>query len=487
MRSQTKIFSQIVQDHLGPQPVIVQIDDTISSMVSKMVGMNQSSALVVDADGDLRGIVTERDLAQRIVFQCQPTDPVREVMTAPVKTVYADDYLYYAIARMRRFGWRHMPVVDRMNRPIGTINRADALAVAAEQILQQVDAISQEGTLEGLQGIKASQVELADGLFQDNVPAPEIQSLLSHINRDIHRRVIEGALRAMADEGWGDPPVRFAAIIMGSGGRGENFLYPDQDNGFVLADYPDGKHTAIDAFFIELADRMTRDLDAVGFPLCPGNVMATNPLWRKTSRQWRGQLAIWSRKSGLNIARLVDIFFDFQAFYGDLDLARMLRADTTAMTKSSAPFLRRLYEAEESHLGVALGLFGRLVAEKGDPEHKGEINLKHAGTLPLVHCARLLSLREGIEETPTLRRIDALHEKQVLDDDRHDYLRGAFAHITGLLLRRQIADFKAGRAVGSHVHLDDLSRREQDMLVDSLKAIADLRKMAHVEFTGDLF
>lgn len=487
MRSQTKIFSQVVGDHLGPTPIIVGVDEPVGDMVAKLVDGNQSSALVVGVDGRLSGIVTERDLAQRIVFQCQPTDPVNRVMTTPVETVYFDDYLYYAIARMRRFGWRHMPVIDHSGRPVGIVTRFTALAVAAELTVQQIDRISQEGTLDGLKGIKAAQVELADDLFQDNVPAPEIQALLTHINRDIHRRIIEASLGDMADEGWGEPPVAFAAIIMGSGGRGENFLYPDQDNGFVLADYPDESHAAIDAFFIELASRMTGDLDAVGFPLCKGYVMATNPLWRKTGPQWRRQLALWRRKRGLNIARLADIFFDFQPVYGDLDLANQLRQDATDMAKSSPAFLRELYAAEAAHMGVALGLFGRLVAEKENPKHKGEIDLKYSGALPLVHCTRLMSMREGIAETATLARIDALYAAGVFDDDQQDYLCGAFHHITGLLLRQQIADFKAGEEVGNYVHRESLSKREQDILVDSLKAIADLRKRAHVEFTGDLF
>ncbi len=487
MRSQTKIFSQLVGDHLGPKPIIVGTDEPLGDMVAKLVDGNQSSALVVGGDGRLAGIVTERDLAQRIVFQCQPTDPVSRVMTTPVKTVYFDDYLYYAIARMQRFGWRHMPVIDHSGQPVGIVTRYTALAVAAELTVQQIDRISQEGTLDGLKGIKAAQVELADDLFQDNVPAPEIQALLTHINRDIHRRIIEAKLGDMAEEGWGEPPVAFAAIIMGSGGRGENFLYPDQDNGFVLADYPDESHSAIDAFFIELASRMTGDLDAVGFPLCKGNVMATNPLWRKTGPQWKRQLALWRRKRGLNIARLADIFFDFQPVYGDLELANQLRLDATDMAKSSPAFLRELYESEAAHMGVALGLFGRLVAEKVNPEHLGEIDLKYSGALPLVHCTRLMSMREGVAETATLARIDALHAVDVFDDDQQDYLNGAFHHITGLLLRQQIADFKAGEEVGNYVHREALSKREQDILVDSLKAIADLRKRAHVEFTGDLF
>ncbi len=169
---------------------------------------------------------------------------------------------------MRRFGWRHMPVVDGGGRPRGMLDLHDAPAIAGAQTLRHVDRIAHDGSLAGLREIKAAQVDLAEDLFADNVPAPDVQARLTDINRDIHRRVLAGALRDMEAAGYGPPPVDFAAIVMGSGGRGESFLYPDQDNGFILDDYPDARHTEIDAFFIELAERVTQTLDAIGFPLC---------------------------------------------------------------------------------------------------------------------------------------------------------------------------------------------------------------------------
>ena len=75
--------------------------------------------------------------------------------------------------------------------------------------------------------------------------------------------------------------------------------------------------------------------------------------------------------------------------------------------------------------------------------------MKHAGTLPLVGAVRLLALREGVEDTATLRRIAALHKAGVLSDNDADYLRGAFTHITFLLLRQQLSDFRAGAVARS--------------------------------------
>ncbi|MEE9210237.1 MAG: putative nucleotidyltransferase substrate binding domain-containing protein [Kiloniellales bacterium] len=486
MQSQTKIFSRLVKDYMRDSPVVVASTDTVRDLLGRMGAAKATSALIVDAGGRLAGIVTEQDVTRRIALRCEGGEEVTAIMTRPVEAVGAEDYLYAAIARMRRFDWRHMPVVDRDERPVGMIDLHDALAVAGEQILRQIERIAHEGSLDGLREIKAAQVDLARDLFADNVPAPEIQALITDINQDIHRRIVSAHLATMEDEGWGAPPVPFAVILMGSGGRGENFLYPDQDNGFILDDYPDEEHAAIDGFFIELAERMTRDLDTVGFPLCRGYVMANNPLWRKTRSQWRGQLVLWGRRRSNIAIQLSDIFFDFIGIYGRIDFARELRRHASRMC-SRSPFYLQQMEAVVHHYGVALGWFGRFVTEKEKPEHKGEMNLKHAGTLPLVACVRLLALREGIEATGTLDRIAALHGAGIFSDDEQDYLSGAFRHITGLLLRQQLVDFKAGEEVGNHVHPDNLSEREKDILVDSFKAIDTLRQRVHAEFTAEVF
>ncbi len=474
---------------MRPAQVVIPASASVADMLGHMSGARTTSALITDSDGRLLGLITEQDVARRIALRCSGDETVSSVMTTPVEAVRAGDFLFRAIIRMRRFAWRHMPVVDDDERPVGEILLSDALAVAAEQTIHQIDLVTRGGSLDGLREIKAAQAEIAAQLMQDHVPAPEIQALISDINRGIHRRILEAHLKAMKDSDWGEPPVPFTLLIMGSGGRGENFLFPDQDNGFILDDYPDKKHTGIDAFFIELAERMTRDLNTVGFSYCKGYVMATNPLWRKTRRQWREQLGIWGRRRGTISVQLSDIFFDFSCGYGRTDFARELRREANDMIRKSPAYLQAI-EEELYGYGVALGWFGRFVTESGKDakkEHKGKINMKHAGTLPLVGAIRLLALREGVEETATLKRIGALREAGVLGGDEADYLRGAFNHITYLLLRQQLADFRKGKKVGNHVNPKKLTEREKDILIDSLKAIDGLRKRVHGEFTGDVF
>ncbi|WP_282606466.1 putative nucleotidyltransferase substrate binding domain-containing protein [Pelagibius sp. Alg239-R121] len=486
MMSQTRIFSELVRDHLRDDCLMVRSKTPLAELLSKMTLAKATSAMVVDGDERLLGLITEQDVTRRIALRCEGNELVDSVMTTPVRTIGATDYLYSAIARMRRFGWRHMPVVEETGRVAGAIDLCDALAAAGEDMLRRVDTIAHEHSKDGLREVKSAQVALAADLIADSVPAPEIQSLLTRINGDIHRRILDLEITDMKRTGWGDPPVAFCAIVMGSGGRGENFLYPDQDNGFILDDYPDDRHGQVDAFFVELATRMTRDLDDIGFPYCKGYVMATNPLWRKSRTQWRDQIGRWGRKRSTIAIQLADIFFDFRPVYGKAAMAGELRQRVTGMARSSPALLTEL-NRETERMDVALGWFGRLVTEKENVAFKGKINLKHMGTLPLVSAIRLLCLQAGIAETSTLERIAGLHERAVLNNNEADYLRGAFVHVTGLLLRQQIADFTAGREVNNYVHPDAMSKRERDILIGSFKAISDLKDRVRARFTGEIF
>jgi len=484
--SQTAAFRRRVGEHMQAPPVVVPGDLSALEVVARMSEAGASAAVVLDGERRLAGILTEQDVTRRIAGRAVGDQPVAMLMTQPVATVAVDQPLYEAIGVMRRQRLRHMPVVDAAGALAGMLYLHDALAVASAGLVEHIDRLTHESTLEGLREIKAAEVELVADLFADRVPAPEIQSLISAINNDIHRRVLALNLDAMQAAGWGAPPVAFSAIVMGSGGRGESYLFPDQDNGFILDDYPDAEHGRIDPFFIELAARMTGQLDQLGFPLCRGGVMAINPVWRKTGAQWRQQVTRWVTRRSEVAMQLCDVLFDFQSVFGDARLADDLRRTILRVCRANPGFLRDMFGVQADHR-AGIGWFGRLLTERADPAHKGQINLKYAGTLPLAEAVRLLALRRGIEATGTLARIEALGQAGEISHDVQDYLRGAFDHITSLQLRQQIADFQAGRPISNFVDPADLTGRETDLLKDSFRAINDFRAWLRAELTGDVF
>jgi CBS domain-containing protein len=487
-RSRTAVFSMLVRDFARPatEALVVRPSARCSEVVERLANEKFSCAIVVDASQRPIGILTERDIARRVAFRAGPDTPLEALMSSPVLTIARREYLYYAISWMRRHDLRHMPVVDRAGRFAGILYLHDALAAASEALMRQIDRLTPEGSGDRMKEVKAAQVDLAAELFADHLPAPEIQQLLSRINNDMYWRIGETALKRMQAEGWGELPVSAATIVMGSGGRRENYLFPDQDNGFIIADYPDGEHARVDSFFLELAERMCRDLNEVGIPYCNGYCMAVNPLWRKTLPQWIAQIGQWTRRGSLVAVRLADIFFDFQPVWGEPELARELRGAVTGLVRDNRSFLRQMYQDKLEH-NVALGLFGGFVTERDNRDYRSQVNLKYTGTLPLVSGIRLLALREGVEETSTLERIRVLAEQGVLDDGERDGLSEAFRVVTEVLLRQQIADFRAGRRVSYYVDPDALGKRGRATLLEALRVIHGLRKRAHLEFAAKVF
>ena len=473
--SQTALFRRIVRDHMGPPPVHVSAATRGGDLVRMLTERKRSAAVVVGLAGELDGIVTEQDVVRRMRDVEQP---VAELMSAPVLTVRAEEPLYRAIAVMRRHRLRHMPVLDEQGAVAGMVELHEALAAAAGDLLDDIDHLTREDGLSGLREVKAAQIRLADRLLADAVPATDIQALLADINNDLHRRVLDLLLIEL-----GPPPVPFACIVMGSGGRGESLLFPDQDNGFVLADYPDERHERIDPWFIALAERFTMALHNLGFPLCRGGVMATNPVWRKTLTQWQVQLAGWMRGRQPTTLLSCEIFFDFRCVWGERDLTEVLRRHATAAAQADRRFQALMFGLQK-HNRAGVGLFGRLQVERASDAHHGEIDLKTHGTLPLVEGVRLLALAQGIAATGTLARIDALLADGMLPMDDADRLRSAFALLARLQLRRQLADQCSGTAVGTFVDPHQLTERERELLRSALRAINAFRAGLRADLTG---
>ena len=227
-------------------------------------------------------------------------------------------------------------------------------------------------------------------------------------------------------------------------------------------------------------------MDAVGLPYCTGNVMATNPVWRKTISQWKAQIDLWNVRSVGAALLHFDIFFDFRASRGDPSLAAELRRHVTQVTKGNEHFLRAVHASDRDH-GTAHRWFGRFATERKDPEHKGKVNLKMSGTLPLVEGIRMLAMREGVPATGTLARLGALHDLAVVTDDDYDDLKDAYGTLCELLLCQQIADFNAGRTVSNFIHPRDMSGRRRRRLREAFKAIDGLRKRINFEIGGEIF
>jgi len=118
------------EDIMTQPPITASLDTSLREISKLMIDKRIGSVLVVDEEGKLRGIVTERD----IVFACSEgwsADERRawEVMTENPITVKRDENILEVIRKMRDVNVRHMPVVDEEGKPVGVISSRDVLDI----------------------------------------------------------------------------------------------------------------------------------------------------------------------------------------------------------------------------------------------------------------------------------------------------------------------------------------------------------------------
>jgi len=108
------------------KPVAVQATATAREAINDMV-RHDIGCLIVERDGELVGIVTERDVLNKISEKLLLDQPVADFMTAAPATIESNESIAYALNTMDLGGYRHLPIVDEGGKAVGIISVRDIL------------------------------------------------------------------------------------------------------------------------------------------------------------------------------------------------------------------------------------------------------------------------------------------------------------------------------------------------------------------------
>ncbi|MFO0748179.1 MAG: putative nucleotidyltransferase substrate binding domain-containing protein, partial [Myxococcota bacterium] len=270
-----------------------------------------------------------------------------------------------------------------------------------------------------------------------------------------------------AEDELGQPPCAYAWLVVGSEGRREQTLQTDQDHALVWADgHPDAA-----PWFERLAARVVADLEAAGFPRCPGDTMATR--WKGPLATWLGHFKGWLQEPTPEALLAAATFFDFRQVHGALDLAPLEALVVDAPRHEL--FLRCLAKAALEHR-PRTGLLLRL---RGDA---ARVDLKREGLGPIVMLARCHALEVGSAARGTLERLAAAERAGLIDRDTSTSMAESFAFLTRLRLREQLRRMHAGQALENEVVLGQLTPAERRALKDALRAIREWQDVAAYHF-----
>lgn len=117
-------------------------DTTVLAASRAMAEKNYGSVVIVDAEGKLEGIFTERDVLRRIVAKA--VDPeattLADVMTRDVKTASVDDEVLTCMRQMSNGRFRHLPLVDHTGALQGMVSQGDFVAYTWPELMKRATA-----------------------------------------------------------------------------------------------------------------------------------------------------------------------------------------------------------------------------------------------------------------------------------------------------------------------------------------------------------
>jgi len=315
---------------------------------------------------------------------------------------------------------------------------------------------------------------LARALLAQGVGAEQLTQMSCALNDSIAQRVLQ---LVMPPEGL---PGEWCWLALGSEGRLEQTLATDQDNALNFSPAGADLESARERFRA-FAHQANIALDACGFPLCKGNIMACNPKWRLTPEEWRSVFAGWIRTPQPEALLNAAIFFDFRALAGEARLAGELRENVLQAAAGNASFRRALAESA-IRVKPPLRLLRDFTPDES-AEFPGTLDLKGYGARPILDAARLLALAHGVAATSTAARLRGAAAAGALPQAEAGALADAFHYIQILRLRRQYLDSDVPAGAENRIDPERLNAIDRRILKETFRQAVILQERLKLDYT----
>ncbi|EGR4407471.1 cyclic nucleotide-binding/CBS domain-containing protein [Vibrio metschnikovii] len=457
---------------LARDPVTLEATASIQEAAILMAEENVTSLLIVrpaeelteEDDEQLLGILTDRDLCIRVLAQGIDTNiPVSEVMSYDVVSLDYNAYVFEAMLTMLRYNVHHLPIL-KDKKPIGIIGMTDIVRYESQNSLLLVSSIFQQTSVEDLKQVSEQVKDCFVRMVNEDANAHMIGRAMSVIGSSFKQRLAE-----LAEQELGPAPIPYCLVAMGSMARDEQLIVTDQDNALILDNSYDVEMHG--EYFEKFAKFVCDGLAACGYAYCTGDIMATNPEWRKTRAEWEECFGNWIDNPTPERLLNSNIFFDLLGVHGRVKWAEQLSSFIARRAKRNNRFLACMaYNAIRRT--PPLGFFKDFVMEK-DGRHRNSINLKRRGTAPLADLIRVHSLAIGSRSQNSFDRLDDINDAGILPKGRGMDLRDAMELIYMVRIRHQALDIENGDEPDNNIEPENMSEFERRNLKAAFQILSD--------------
>ncbi len=449
------------------RPLVVCAPETTIRDAARQMSAAGATCVVVDRGEQGLGILTDRDLRTRVVAEgMSADDPVAAAMTAPAVTVSADRTGALALLDMLDRGIRHLPVVSATGRVLGVVEDADLAAAEARTPFHLRAAIARAPSVDALAHATRELRPTIVALHRARADPLRIAAVHSVVVDALTRRLID---LAIADVGPLEVP--FAWLALGSVARRE--ATPGSDVESAIALQGDAPAEELIEHALAISRRVETGLLACGLTPDEKGTTAANPLLVRSLASWQRAARSWLEDPTQEQALiLVSVVVDSRTVWGlgtGMSVSEAFRA-----ARSHPALLHRLARFSLSYRPPTGFLRGLVVEHSG--EHRGRLDLKLGGLVPIVDLARWAGMAAGVTSASTPERLRAAAAAGTLSAADAATLADAFHLVMALRLEHQVAQLQAGEEPDDHLDPAALSPLTRTYLKEAFRAVASVQK-----------
>lgn len=455
-------------------PPETKVRQVLNIMKEQRIG----SMVAADGEGRPLGIVTLHDVLDRIAIpQIDLDQPVINVMSTQLSSLPPQALAHEAALMMAKHGFRHVLIVEN-ERLVGLVSEKDLFALQRVGLRQIGSTIRHAENVDALRQGAADIRHMAHNMMAQGVAPEQLTQFISTFNDLIAERIVELECKASGITGT---PLHdgLCWLALGSEGRFEQTLNTDQDNAIIFR-VPEGMTAdQVREKLLSVARRINETLDQCGFPLCKGEIMASNPKWCLSLEEWKRTFSTWIGGGSPESLLHASIFFDFRSLYGEHALAQDLRVWLGRVASENSRFLHMM-AGNALRNRPPLGVIRDFVVGK-----ENKIDLKLNGITPFVDAARIFSLAAGVADTNTIQRLRLSAEKLRIDDAEISAWIDALLFIQVLRMRRHDEASAKGvddQALDNLIDPEKLNELDRRILKEAFRQARKLQARLAMEY-----
>lgn len=459
---------------LATQPVYCQPDTSIRLALEQIDAAQRRSIAVVDANQKPVGILTLRDVMSRVTLTELDIDKPISVVMSPVEyTLSPDNFAWEAALSMAKKGIGHVCVVEH-GKFIGLLSERDLFSLQRIGLGNLSRAIQLSDSMSSLKMLSQDIIRFTDQMLAQGASVIQLMRLITTLNDRLTERVI-----TLCEKEHGKPAINYTWLAFGSEGRMEQTLKTDQDNG-ILFDAEPAETEAIRQQLLPLAKKINHALADVGFPLCPGNIMASNPACCLSKQEWQTRFDQWISSATPENLLNASIYFDFRPLSGPTKATDQLREWLLAQTAKNSLF-RQHMAVNALRTRPPLGLFGDFVTQRNENKSR-IIDLKLHGITPFVDTARILALANHIPETNTIERLTQAADHKAINSDNVSSWIEAYQYIQLLRMQNHHQQSRDDISMSNEIEPDSLNDLEQRILKETFRQARKLQSRLSLDY-----